>query len=73
MNKINVKAAEGLKVPREDNPRRYITSEATTEVQDTAYYRRQVAAGDLIIITADDGKAVKKEQKKTTEVTSEQP
>ncbi|TXU79745.1 DUF2635 domain-containing protein, partial [Enterobacter roggenkampii] len=51
MSKIKVKAASGLSVPREDNARRYITDAAPLEVENTAYYQRQVMAGDLIIVT----------------------
>ena len=85
MNKIKVKAASGLKVPLEGNPRRYITSEGVSEVADTAYYLRQIDAGDLEIVTEDatagdaqnaaatDESAAKKEKKTVPEVTSEQP
>ena len=45
--KITVCAAGGVKVPREDAPRRYITG--TETVDDTAYYRRRIADGDLIL------------------------
>ncbi|TXU79999.1 DUF2635 domain-containing protein, partial [Enterobacter roggenkampii] len=51
MSKIKVKAARGLSVPREDNARRYITDAEPLEVENTAYYQRQVMAGDLIIVT----------------------
>lgn len=50
MSQITVKAAPGVKVPREDNPRRYITSETTVSVENTAYYQRQVIAGDLLMV-----------------------
>ena len=50
MIQMKVKAAAGIKVPREGNPRRYITDEAVT-VDDSAYYRRQIAAGDLTIVS----------------------
>lgn len=49
MKKISVIAATGINVPREDNARRYITDAAAVLVDDTAYYRRQIRAGDLII------------------------
>ena len=51
MNKqITVSAAPGVKVPKEDAPRRYITG--TETVDDTAYYRRRIADGDLILAPA---------------------
>ncbi|GKW40696.1 hypothetical protein ABRP77_04770 [Pectobacterium odoriferum] len=59
--KIKVKAALGVHVPREDNGRRYITSDTTVEVELTAYYQRQLNAGDLIVVT--DGAAVAKKGK----------
>lgn len=43
-----VKAASGLKVPKEGKPRQYITDAEPVEVPDTAYYRRRVAEGDLV-------------------------
>ncbi|KGA31959.1 hypothetical protein KS43_17535 [Pectobacterium odoriferum] len=61
MMKIKVKASAGVRVPREDNGRRYITSDTTVEVERTAYYLRQLNAGDLIIVT--DGAAVAKKGK----------
>ncbi|MFJ5441754.1 hypothetical protein [Pectobacterium sp. CHL-2024] len=59
--KIKVKAAPGVQVPREDNGRRYITNEAAVEVVLTAYYQRQLNAGDLIVVN--DGAAVAKKGK----------
>ncbi|KNC89901.1 DUF2635 domain-containing protein [Trabulsiella odontotermitis] len=56
MSKMKVKAVPGVKVPREDNPRRYITGDVV-EVEDTAYYRRQIMAGDLIDVSAATVKA----------------
>lgn len=50
MSKMKFKAAPGVKVPREDNPRRYIT-DTVVEVEDSAYYRRQMMAGDLIDVS----------------------
>ncbi len=49
MNKMKVKAAHGMKFPMEDNARKYITTEAVT-VENTAYYRRAVQDGDLILV-----------------------
>ena len=47
MNQICVKAAPGLRVPREDNPRRYIT-ERPVSVPATAYYLRRLKNGELV-------------------------
>lgn len=60
--KIKVKAAApGVQVPREDNGRRYITSDTVVEVERTAYYLRQLNAGDLVVVT--DSAAVAKKGK----------
>ncbi|TQN84359.1 UNVERIFIED_ORG: uncharacterized protein DUF2635 [Citrobacter freundii] len=50
MNLMKVKAAPGVKFPMEDNARKYITTEAVN-VENTAYYRRAVQDGDLILVT----------------------
>lgn len=52
MNKMKVKAAPGVKFPMEDNARKYITTEAVT-VENSAYYRRAVQDGDLILVTGE--------------------
>ncbi len=41
-------AAPGLQVPREDNPRSYISDAAPVEIEMTGYYVRRMAEGDLI-------------------------
>ena len=43
-----VKAKEGVKVPREDNSRRYIEGSDPVEVPKSTYYLRRVLHGDLI-------------------------
>lgn len=43
-----VKAREGIRVPMENTPRRYITDAKTIDVPETAYYLRQIMNGDLI-------------------------
>lgn len=43
-----VKAREGIRVPMENTPRRYITDAKTIDVPETAYYLRQILNGDLI-------------------------
>ena len=72
MSKIKVKAASGLSVPREDNARRYITDAEPLEVENTAYYQRQVMAGDLIIVTSSDKNAKSKSSEPSAEVNGEQ-
>lgn len=44
-----VKAKDGVKVPMEGHPRRYI-SENPVEVAATAYYRRRMREGDLVLV-----------------------
>lgn len=41
-------AAPGLKVPREDDSRTYITDSEPVEIEMTAYYVRRMAAGELL-------------------------
>ncbi|EJW4857415.1 DUF2635 domain-containing protein [Salmonella enterica] len=60
---MTVKAAAGLRVPYENQPRRYI-EQKPVDVPDTVYYRRLLAAGDLVSISdlvAVKGKAKRKE------------
>lgn len=45
-----VKAAPGLKLPKEGKPRQYITETDAVEVPATAYYLRAVACGDLVAV-----------------------
>jgi len=60
---MQVLAAPGLKVPMEGKPRDYILdtppegAAAYTVADDSAYYARRVAEGDLVVV---DGAAVKK-------------
>ncbi|TVO57526.1 DUF2635 domain-containing protein [Denitromonas halophila] len=44
-----VTAKPGVRVPIEGKPRKYITEAETADVPDTAYYRRRLRDGDLII------------------------
>ncbi len=44
-----VKAKDGVKVPVEGYPRRYI-SDSPVEVSATAYYRRRLREGDLVLV-----------------------
>lgn len=48
--KMKVKAADGLRVPKEKRVNSYITTQLVN-VPDTLYYRRLVADGDLIMKT----------------------
>ncbi|MBG6243180.1 MAG: hypothetical protein EKE20_15795 [Candidatus Symbiopectobacterium sp. Dall1.0] len=58
---IKAKAAPGIQVPQEDNPRRYIGPDEVVTVARSAYYLRQVRAGDLLIVPDDEATtAVKK-------------
>lgn len=57
---MKVKAAPGIKVPREDKPREYITDtppdgEQAFEVPESAYYLRRVSDGDLVIVKPKKG------------------
>lgn len=56
---MKVKAREGIRVPREDNPRRYIEQEPV-EVPGSTYYQRRLNEGDLVEVTeATTGKGTK--------------
>ncbi|EFQ5899793.1 DUF2635 domain-containing protein [Salmonella enterica] len=60
---MKVKAAAGLRVPYENQPRRYI-EQKPVDVPDTIYYRRLLAAGDLVNVSdlvVVKGKAKRKE------------
>lgn len=59
-----VKAAPGLKVPREDKPRVYIAEAGPVEVPESAYYLRRLAEGDLVRAEAAPAKPAKTEGKK---------
>ncbi|CAB3834427.1 hypothetical protein LMG26858_00862 [Achromobacter anxifer] len=45
---LTVVAAPGLKVPRENKPRSYITGTASVQVPATAYYLRRIQSGELV-------------------------
>ena len=54
-------ARAGIKVPKEDKPRAYITDTPPPdavgfEVPQTAYYLRRIAEGDLLAVEAASGK-----------------
>lgn len=46
---MKVTAAPGIQVPKEDDPRSYITADEAVEVPDSAYYLRMLADGDLVV------------------------
>ncbi|MBA4709572.1 hypothetical protein [Aquitalea aquatica] len=47
---MKVIANNGLLVPMEGQPRRYIGDGEAVTVEDSAYYRRQIADGDLSVL-----------------------
>ena len=59
---IIVKAAPGVKVPKEGAPREYITEYAPQAVPGSAYYLRRLDDGDLIRVEEVQAKAKPKEQ-----------
>lgn len=48
MTIITVKAAPGMRVPSEDNARKYITEDKPVSVLETTYYLRRLADKDLV-------------------------
>lgn len=62
MNKIKVKARDSLVFPLENSPRRMIAQEPV-EVDDSTYYQRAIASGDLIIVTESKVRVTKQTQK----------
>lgn len=50
---MRVQAAPGLKVPREEDPRTYITDAEPVEIEMTGYYIRRMAEGDLVEVAAE--------------------
>ena len=48
MNTIRVKAAPGVKVPKEGAPREYITDAKAVDVPASAYTLRRLDDGDLV-------------------------
>ena len=47
---ITVKAAPGIKVPREHKPATYIDDTNPVTITPCAFYRRRIADGDLIVL-----------------------
>lgn len=52
---LKVKAVKGVRVPVENRPHHYIEQE-TVEVENTLYYQRRIADGDLIIVKGSESK-----------------
>lgn len=46
---LKVKAAKGVRVPIENKPHHYIEDEVV-EVENSTYYQRRIADGDLIVV-----------------------
>jgi hypothetical protein len=57
MKILHVKAAPGLKLPKEGYPRAYITDAEAVPVQDSHYYRKAIGDGDLVEVTPDTDEA----------------
>ncbi|BAV74111.1 hypothetical cytosolic protein [Pseudomonas chlororaphis subsp. aurantiaca] len=45
---MQVIAAPGHQVPKQDDPHTYIGDTEPADVPDTSYYRRRIAAGELL-------------------------
>lgn len=58
-----VRAATGLKVPKEEQPRDYIEGDQPVQVPESAYYLRRVTDGDLIIVQEIDQPLASKKMK----------
>ncbi|PJG86215.1 DUF2635 domain-containing protein [Conservatibacter flavescens] len=54
---MKVKAISGVRVPMENAPHKYITDSVAVEVENTLYYRRRIADGDLIRVVEPTGTA----------------
>lgn len=55
---LKVKAAKGVRVPVEGRPHNYIEQEVV-EVENTLYYQRRIADGDLIVVKGNEPKSTK--------------
>lgn len=54
---IKVIARQGIQVPVEGHPDRYITDSAAAEVPDTPYWQRRLKDGDLLLYKPEDADA----------------
>ena len=61
---MRVIATPGARCPKEGKPREYITDNQPEEVPDSAYYRRLVADGSLLILPAPTAETKEKGGKK---------
>lgn len=61
-----VQAKPGTRCPKEGKPREYISDVKAEDMPDTAYYRRLVAEGSLLVVKAEK-KTVKREEGKVKE------
>lgn len=68
---MRVIAASGLKVPREGDPRDYITDNRAVEVPDSPYYRRRLRTGELLPAT--ESPAPRKRTRDASEPDTEKP
>lgn len=50
---MKVIATAGLKVPKEGDPRQYITEDCAHEVEPSAYYLRRLADNELVEVAGD--------------------
>lgn len=48
---MKVKAAPGIRVPKERSPREYITDDEAVGVNRSQYYLRRLADGDLLLVS----------------------
>ncbi|MDG6895041.1 hypothetical protein A6A20_05220 [Volucribacter amazonae] len=69
---MQVKAREGVKVPYEHRPSLYITEFEPVEVENSIYYQRRLADGDLFMVvqtgqTAEPPKTQSKNKKGANE------
>lgn len=55
---LKVKATKGVRVPVENRPHHYIEQEVV-EVENTLYYQRRIADGDLIVVKGNESKSTK--------------
>lgn len=70
MAQITVKAASGIRVPKDGAPREYITDEDAVTVPRSAYYLRRIADGDLCL---DQPDAQEEAMKPAPDVKSDTP
>lgn len=66
---MRVQAAPGLKVPREEDPRTYITDAEPVEIEMTGYYIRRMAEGDLVEVAAEQADPTDRAAAKSTRTT----